>query len=100
MACGTIPLTSDRPAIAKFIRDANAGIVFETKHNATSLYDEILGEYPISTATLNSLVQDLSSMTEDVAEMYRRNANDLVLRNFSVESGTIALLSLIAEAQT
>lgn len=99
MACGVIPVTSDRPAIAKFIRKANAGFVFETMSSTIDLQDEISGKYPISTPELQSIIQKLSSVDDDVIGVYRQNAKDLAVRKYSESQGDITLRSLIAEVR-
>lgn len=99
MACGVVPVTSDRPAIAKSISEANAGFVFETMSSTVDLQDEISGTYPISAPVLQSLIQKLSSADEKVIDEYRRNARDLAVSKYSEDLGDVTLLSLIAEAR-
>ncbi len=98
MSCGAIPVTSDRPAISRFIQNADAGIVFPTTKTNACLQEEISGRYPMSERELQKLIVKFQAIDENSLRHYRQNGQTLVSSTFSEEAGTLSLQSLIEEA--
>lgn len=98
MSCGAIPVTSDRPAIASFIREAQAGVVFTTTKQHDCLQEEISDHYPISQSEIKKLLGIFQTIDEQSLKEYRRKGQDLVSRTFSEQAGATALASLIKNA--